>query len=345
LRLQSKIKLYLLLIAIAFLFKCIGIKTPSVEKIIHVNQGVLDLREWNFGIDGAAYLNGEWEYFPEQFDSLSIKEGEVKKFYSIGKDNFKNNSSSSYASFKVKILLPESSPENSLYIKVSSINSAYSLSVKDKVISSLGAVGKSKLDSTPWMGIDIASLPLDSNELELTLQTSDFYSNKNSLGGNLVIGTLKQLETSSNKQVFIGLSLILTIVFILLYNLSQISEKVSIALTISSISTILLLITSESNLLSLFFPISLGKIITEINTVCQFLILVCLAYCYYIISLALKTKWIRVLFNSVFLFFITGIILTNYFILPTIVERSVNFILIFLHLYSSFHFLIFSIWS
>jgi hypothetical protein len=195
-----------------------------------------------------AYLNGEWEYFPEQFDSLSIKEGEVKKFYSIGKDNFKNNSSSSYASFKVKILLPESSPENSLYIKVSSINSAYSLSVKDKVISSLGAVGKSKLDSTPWMGIDIASLPLDSNELELTLQTSDFYSNKNSLGGNLVIGTLKQLETSSNKQVFIGLSLILTIVFILLYNLSQISEKVSIALTISSISTILLLITSESKI-------------------------------------------------------------------------------------------------
>jgi class 3 adenylate cyclase/GAF domain-containing protein len=338
LRLQSKIKLYLLLIAIAFLFKCIGIKSPGVEKIIYVKQGVLDLREWNFGIDGPAYLHGEWEYFPEQFDSLSIKDGEAKKFYSIGKDNFKNNSSSSYASFKVKILLPESSPENSLYIKVSSINSAYSLSVKDKVISSLGAVGKSKLDSTPWMGIDIASLPLDSNELELTLQTSDFYSNKNSLGGNLVIGTLKQLETSSNKEVFIGLSLILTIVFILLYNLSQISEKVSIALTISSISTILLLITFESNLLSLFFPISLGKIITEINTVCQFLILVCLAYCYYIISLALKTKWIRVLFNSVFLFFITGIILTNYFILPTIVERSVNFILIFLHLYASFHF-------
>ena len=88
----SNRRLSLLLIAIVIFSNCIGIRTPKVQKLPQVQQGVLDLRNWNFSIDGAASLNGDWEYFPEKFDSLVWSETENKQYYPLGKDGFKMQS-------------------------------------------------------------------------------------------------------------------------------------------------------------------------------------------------------------------------------------------------------------
>ena len=52
-----------------------------LKRSLQAKQGVLDLHlNGILELMGGFFINGEWEYFPEQFESLSFKEGENKNF-------------------------------------------------------------------------------------------------------------------------------------------------------------------------------------------------------------------------------------------------------------------------
>ncbi|MBK9502509.1 MAG: hypothetical protein IPO06_24645 [Leptospiraceae bacterium] len=277
-------RLPFLVLAIAISINCLAIKTPELCKTAIAKEGVLDLREWNFAKDGKVTLDGEWEVFPEKLESSEIQASDPKQFFHLGNTIRLSQKPFSYASFKLRILLPEVLTEPSLYLRAKSFNSAYAVFEKEKLIAKSGTVGKSKLDSIPWICSEISPIQMSPKEMELTLKVSDFYSTKNTLNGNLELGTLHQLESASNIDLFLSMILASLFLLIFFYNISQIKEKVSIALAISALCLTFLVGFSDSYPLSIILPNTVGKFLLDFKIISQFLVLVCTTYLYFVLS-------------------------------------------------------------
>jgi len=111
---------FLLFIIILFLLgNCSERKIPP--KAV---KGVLDLREWDFEHDGNINLDGEWEFYWEEFPTvveggvLQLPEGK-KDFIQVPNDwngyqvkdientDIKIADENGYASYRLKVLLPD----------------------------------------------------------------------------------------------------------------------------------------------------------------------------------------------------------------------------------------------
>ncbi len=335
----SRFRLPILIIALAFSLLCIGIRTPKVTKLAPTaKEGILDLRAWDFTKDGIIALNGEWEIYSEKLDLAENLTSEPKEFYNFGSIENLFRKSPNFASFKLKLLIPEKLPDNLFYIRTKALTSSYALFQKDKKISGQGIVGKSKLDATPWMGTEIAPVALTPNEMEFVLQVSDFESAKNILSGSMELGTIQQLEYAANIDLLISMSLMLSFLFIFLYNLSQIKEKVSIALVISSLCMIFLVGTSDSYPLSIIFPNSFGRVLLNLKIGSQFLIFLCCSYLFYEISSVINRKWIRILSSILFSILLFLTLVSYHLVLPSKMEVLVSSLFLLFHIFTSYSF-------
>jgi class 3 adenylate cyclase/GAF domain-containing protein len=334
-------RLPFLVLAIAISINCLAIKTPELCKTAVAKEGVLDLREWDFARDGQVNLDGEWEVFPEKLESSELQAIEPKQFYHLGNTFRLNQKPLSYASFKLKILLPDAVTEPTLYLRAKSFNSAYAVFEKDKLIANSGTVGKSKLDSIPWISSEISPIQMSPKEMELTLKVSDFYSTKNTLNGNLALGTLHQLESASNIDLFLSMILASLFLLIFFYNITQIKEKVSIALAVSTICLTFLVGMSDSYPLSIILPNTIGKFLLDFKIISQFLVFVCTTYLYFVLSSFITLKILRILTTAFFSILTCFVLLTYHLPLPTHSELYASGTLLLFHLFASYHFFVY----
>ena len=87
--------------------------TPSQ---IEAEQGVLDLREWDFDEDEAIALDGEWEFYPSTFltpDSIHSQANLVDKTIISVPSNWhpyfpaETDASAKYATYRLRILVAD----------------------------------------------------------------------------------------------------------------------------------------------------------------------------------------------------------------------------------------------
>ncbi|WP_010419551.1 sensor histidine kinase [Leptospira inadai] len=203
---MHRIFIFFLLIAI-----CVGCKThpSSSEKSneVKIESGTLDLRVRNLE-SSPLLLNGSWEFYWNQFvPAFSQNRSPVDYFPMPGFWNEKSVAqqalnSQGYASYRLKILLPE---ERSLYaVSIIDLESAYILFVNGDVVGKNGTVGTSREKEIPeWRP---AVYPFEaSGDTELLLHVSNFHHQLGGIWQGISFGKAESLLSDQRNSIALEL--------------------------------------------------------------------------------------------------------------------------------------------
>ncbi|WP_291633310.1 ATP-binding protein, partial [Clostridium sp.] len=166
-------------------------------------KGVLDLRNWDFKKDGMIKLNGGWEFYdnkllsPKDFKSDSSETTRYEQLPGIfGKQG--------YCTYRLKVLIDNK--EDLYSVKIDFIQSAYELWAGNKLITSVGQVGKTKNEMIPQLTPTIGSFYVENGETYLVLRVSNFY-NEYGYIDTLVLGESAEITAMREKKIALSLFL------------------------------------------------------------------------------------------------------------------------------------------
>jgi signal transduction histidine kinase len=207
-----------------FILLCILIFISCSEtkkQIPKAVKGILDLSQtqenqiWDFQKDGILNLDGEWEFYPNEFlkpseflnqDKISTRTINYFKIpnkwnqYSIlGKEM----GSKGFGTFRLQILLPKmQDKENSTFsLKTSYINSAYELYANQRLIASIGKISKTEENSEIGYLIDVFHLNKEDfilldegkRKIDILVLVSNFHHKNGGFMRSLAFGDSKKL--------------------------------------------------------------------------------------------------------------------------------------------------------
>ena len=164
-------------------------------------KGVLDLRNWDFKKDGMIKLNGAWEFYdnelllPTNFQSNDKKNLRYEYLPGVfGQQGF--------CTYRLKLLMGN---EKELYsVKIDFIQNAYELWADNKLITSVGQVGKSRNEMIPKLIPAIGSFYVEKGETYLVLRVSNFY-NKYGFVDTLVLGRSEEITAMRERKIALSL--------------------------------------------------------------------------------------------------------------------------------------------
>ncbi|MEO8862250.1 MAG: sensor histidine kinase [Ginsengibacter sp.] len=195
----------ILLLLIAF---CFSNPLLSQSKIIAKN-GVLDLSEWNWKKNGVANLDGQWEFYwntlydpskPGDLTNLHPDYIYVPGFWdSKVPGNTLLKPAFGFATYRLKIICPQNNLP--LELKFLTVSSAFKLFVNGQELLEIGKVGTSRATEIPQNIPYIIPVEPLNNELNLTVQVSDFNYSSGGLWDNIKLGTRQQVRALWIKNV------------------------------------------------------------------------------------------------------------------------------------------------
>jgi hypothetical protein len=186
------------------------------------------------GTDGTIKLDGEWEFFWQEFpvgDGLELPE-EKKDFISVpsvwnghivkrttesGEVIEEKLGGEGYATYRLKVLLGE---EQSLALRLPDQGTAYTLIAENIVVHKSGTIGKKREDSIPARGTEYINLYTKDKELNLLVSISNFHYNLGGLWYSIILGNDKKIQNLHSNTLSIDL-FVTGILFIMgVYHLS-----------------------------------------------------------------------------------------------------------------------------
>ena len=287
---SNLIRIYILFGIMFFLFSNCGEnkKLPPKAKL-----GVIDLRAWDFEVDGAVNLEGEWEFYWKEF--LSNKEileaNNPQNFGYIKVPNSWNNNvignekieGRTFGTYKLKIIINPNQAK--LGLRNLYIATAYKLFINDTEIASSGKIGKSIDSYEPKTKILLSEIPVHS-ELNIVLQVSNFYHNKGGLRRAIKFGKIDDLVSDRNRfttldLILAGSLLIMGFYHIFIYFLRQDDKSNFYFGVFCSLMFLRILFSGELIISTLFDNISYG-LLTRIEYISIYLGLpIFILYIYY----------------------------------------------------------------
>ena len=204
---SHKIKLFILLSLTLVIFITM-IKGSS--KISHTEKntplavnGVLDLRNWDFKKDGMIKLDGEWEFYDNELLLPKEIQGDVTE--NIRYENLPGIfGQQGYCTYRLKLLI--NNPEQLYSVKIDFIQSAYELWADNKLLTSVGQVGKTKKEMIPQLVPAIGSFYVQNGQTYLSLRVSNFY-NKYGYIDTLVLGEAEDITAMRERKLALSLFL------------------------------------------------------------------------------------------------------------------------------------------
>ena len=239
---------YQILFIIIFLFisSCANEQGKKNPKI---NNGKIDLTEWNFEKNGIINLTGDWEFYwsklytSKNFSNNNIKPVEYISLPALWNGKTINNkkiSGKGYATFRSTIDIKNTN--DYLSLKIGRIETAYKLFINGKLVKQVGEVSKIKDTAKPQWKVETINFQPDSTQIEIILQVSNYHHRKGGVSGKILLGTENQITKHSNKTNYINV-LIFGILFIMsLYHfgLFTLRKKDKAALYFGGISIFIL---------------------------------------------------------------------------------------------------------
>lgn len=205
----------LLIIIGIFILSLLGIRllwlglntTPEHPKAI---QGILDLRHWEFDNKRSIPLDGEWEYYPNQFiqsNSESLKQSNINYLQVPGNwSQFVTTEGSTYygyGSYRLRILLSEPIKQP-LKILVNEIGTSFELFVNGVPTSKLGQPAEALNNYTPKKVPYPVTLEKSGvNEIELIFHIANY---SDPLEGGIIKSIRFGTEAQINKERMVSLS-------------------------------------------------------------------------------------------------------------------------------------------
>ena len=190
------------------------------------SEGVIDLRQWDFGRNGPVDLAGEWHIYWKQLLGPAGDGGEQPKpdgfFLMPGTWNQWPDSrnpvgGTGFATFTLDILLPPEMTRAGLWIPNAS--TAYKLWINGKEIVGCGTVGTSRESSEPEYRMRTVQFETDDNRASLLLQVSNFHHRRGGMWKPLQIGTVDQINSLLTIETMYDLLLFGSFLMMGIYNL------------------------------------------------------------------------------------------------------------------------------
>ncbi|MCE7996409.1 MAG: response regulator [Roseivirga sp.] len=174
-----------------------GQETPVAE------QGVLDLR--NFDLTDVAFpLVGEFSFFWNELvesEDLEAKSAQAElitfpELWNSAVLGDQELSSKGYATYYVKVLLPESAIGTDLGFGIQDMYSAYKLYLNGRELAHNGVVAKTAEDYTPYWLPQTVSFRVTSDTLNLVLQVANFDHSKGGTKEEVLFGDAQVVRES-----------------------------------------------------------------------------------------------------------------------------------------------------
>ena len=188
-------------ILILFLLSCSKIIVNNPKAI----NGIIDLSEVNFQKNSTVNLDGEWEFYPNEFiypnQIISSKPGliVVPTAWNLQSGSYSIYPKYGYGTYKVKIKLNNNIDFPTL--KFQYIGSSYRLFCNGKEYQSSGKPGISSDESVPSITVEEFSvIKNDLNELDLILHVSNFQISNGGLNRSIQIGSVKAITDLHTRE-------------------------------------------------------------------------------------------------------------------------------------------------
>ncbi len=163
------------------MFAC---SSPEKAKPPEAKKGILDLRGWDFILDGPVPLNGEWEYYweklynPKDFDSISpMRDGYMK----VPGEWFASTSDSrlytlnGYMTYRLVVITDRLNEQLLLYA-LRAPATACQVYINDQLVAENGSPGKTRQLSHPYGNLDSYPFHYEGDTFKITIPVSNFHS-------------------------------------------------------------------------------------------------------------------------------------------------------------------------
>ncbi|KEQ23933.1 sensor histidine kinase [Paenibacillus tyrfis] len=177
-------------------------------------RGELDLRGWDWDRKGYLPLNGEWEFYWNEFkhpaDLAADRFGAPSYARLPGSWNGTTKdgkvlTGEGYATYRLKILL--SDDERMLALRLPPIYTSYKLWVNGKEIASAGTASRSEPESKPHFLTQLAVAHPHTSELRVVLQVSNYSHEKGGIRQPIEFGLFESVARA--KQLSVGFDTLL----------------------------------------------------------------------------------------------------------------------------------------
>ncbi len=226
--------------------------------------GVLDLRNWNSDLEPVISLDGTWEFYWNELYSDS-SQVTIKQDYINLPSSWNNRiindqklNGSGFATFKLKILLPEKKLLPTFAIRVKPLTNC-KVFVNSRELSCIGELGQNFMNSVPDTRPSFSTFVVDKSELEIFIQVSNFHHRKGGFLYSVYFGTeqglFKYIQNIRSRDDFILGFLFFVILYHIGLYLIRRNETLSIQFTILVVLIFLRAASTGEKLLADYLPI------------------------------------------------------------------------------------------
>lgn len=167
-------------------------------------QGIMDLRQ-GYSLEKKIALEGEWTFFWSKLITPETKTIPAPDYFSFPKlwndartTNGIELNAEGYATYQLRLLLPQSHP--TLSLKIPDVYCAYRLFVNGFLVAENGKVDSTAAGYSPQWIPHTITLP-DSDTIELWFQVANFSHAKGGVVKHMVLGPSDELRVMSEQHI------------------------------------------------------------------------------------------------------------------------------------------------
>lgn len=211
---------YLIILLFLLSISIFSMELKGSEKLTAKN-GILDLSNWNFEKKGITKLNGEWEFHWNKLISPKEIETNINNIYTVvpGVWNNINEKTDGHgvATYRIKVFLKDFNKNYALH--TGSIGTAFKLFIDGKEYLSSGKVGISKRKMKGKLSSKIVTFKPANNEVEITVQVSNFYDKSGGFWDPIYIGLENQIYNLKKRKIISDMFIFGSILIMGIYHL------------------------------------------------------------------------------------------------------------------------------
>lgn len=187
-------------------------------------EGLLDLRDWSFTVDGPIDLAGEWEFHWRNLpidlqQSLNVEPAQMIQVPGFWNELAINSSTipeDGYATYRINILVAD---RKDLALKFLSVGTNFTFWVDGVEQARVGQPGKTIHASKPRYAPQIIAFTPTSNRVEIMIGVSNFHHRNAGIWEVVKMGKAQDLRDQRESKLVSDLLLFGAIIMMALYNL------------------------------------------------------------------------------------------------------------------------------